>query len=86
MEQLLSWEDIPLFASLGLIASVQPEHANGDRALCERFWPGREDRAYPFRTMLDQGVTLKLGSDAPVSQLDPGMQMLVSKPDCFRLS
>ena len=69
--QLLRIEDIPRFAALGVAASVQPEHAMDDRDVAERFWPGRTDRAFLLRSLLDTGAELLLGSDAPVSPLDP---------------
>lgn len=69
--QLLSPEDAPRFAELGVRASVQPEHAMDDRDVADRHWAGRTDRAFAFRTLLDAGATLELGSDAPVSPLDP---------------
>src|SRR5450830_915154 len=69
--QLLDPADIPRFAELGLVASVQPEHAMDDRDVADRHWPGRTDRAFMFRSLVDAGVTLVLGSDAPVAPLDP---------------
>ena len=58
-------------AELGVRASVQPAHLLDDRDLTELAWPGRADRCFAFRWMLDDGVELALGSDAPVSPLDP---------------
>ena len=69
--QLLRLEDIKHFSDLGLGASIQPQHMNDDRELIERFWPGRTNRAYMFKTLYEAGVELKLGSDAPVAPLDP---------------
>lgn len=69
--QLLRTEDIPRFAALGVAASVQPEHAMDDRDIAEHHWAGRTDRAFVLRSLLDSGATLLLGSDAPVSPLDP---------------
>lgn len=69
--QLVRVEDIPRFAALGVVASVQPEHAMDDRDIAERYWAGRTDRAFALRSLLDAGVELLLGSDAPVSPLDP---------------
>jgi predicted amidohydrolase YtcJ len=69
--QLLAPEDVPRFAALGVIASVQPEHAMDDRDVVEHHWPGRDDRAFPYRDLLEAGATLRFGSDAPVSPLDP---------------
>lgn len=69
--QLVREEDFPRFAELGLVASVQPEHAMDDRDVADRFWEGRTGRAFALRTMQEAGVELRLGSDAPVSPLDP---------------
>ena len=69
--QLVSTTDIRRFAELGVTASVQPDHAMDDRDVAEKFWAGRTGRAFPLRTLLDAGAQLALGSDAPVSPLDP---------------
>ncbi|WP_456785793.1 amidohydrolase [Cellulomonas sp. P5_C5] len=69
--QLVSWEDVERFAALGVIASVQPEHAMDDRDVADRYWPGRTDRAFAFGSLHRAGVRLALGSDAPVAPLDP---------------
>ncbi|WP_167041801.1 amidohydrolase [Salinibacterium sp. ZJ454] len=69
--QLLRWEDLRRFAELGIVASVQPEHALDDRDVADRYWNSRTDRAFMLRSLLDAGATLKLGSDAPVAELDP---------------
>ncbi len=73
--QLLRWDDLARFASLGVAASVQPEHAMDDRDVADRFWAGRTDRAFPLRSLLASGATLLLGSDAPVAPLDPWVSM-----------
>ncbi|KFF59246.1 amidohydrolase [Cryobacterium sp. MLB-32] len=69
--QLLADEDIARFARLGIVASVQPEHAMDDRDVADHYWAGRTDRAFPLASLLRAGVTLALGSDAPVAPLDP---------------
>ncbi|MFJ2634464.1 amidohydrolase [Streptomyces sp. NPDC087422] len=69
--QLVSAADFARFGRLGLVASVQPEHAMDDRDVADTHWAGRSDRAFAFRSLLDAGATLSLGSDAPVSPLDP---------------
>ncbi|MBO9578767.1 MAG: amidohydrolase family protein [Microbacteriaceae bacterium] len=69
--QLLRLEDVPRFAAGGIAASIQPEHAMDDRDIADRYWPGRTGRAYLFRALLDAGVRVVLGSDAPVAPLDP---------------
>ena len=69
--QLVSVDDFARFAALGLVASVQPEHAMDDRDVADRHWAGRTDRAFAYASLLDAGVPLRLGSDAPVAPLDP---------------
>ncbi|QAY73859.1 amidohydrolase [Agromyces protaetiae] len=69
--QLLRHDDVARFAELGVIASVQPEHAMDDRDVAERYWAGRTDRAFMLAGLAAAGVELALGSDAPVAPLDP---------------
>jgi predicted amidohydrolase YtcJ len=69
--QLLTPEDIPRFAQLGVAASVQFSHAPSDRELAERFWAGKTDRAYAYRSLWDEGTLVANGSDAPIEELDP---------------
>jgi predicted amidohydrolase YtcJ len=73
--QLLATDDLPRLAALGVTASVQPEHAMDDRDVADRYWAGRTGRAFLLRSLLDAGVTLALGSDAPVAPLDPWVTM-----------
>jgi predicted amidohydrolase YtcJ len=69
--QLLTPEDVPRFAQLGVAASVQFSHAPSDRQLAERFWAGKTDRAYAYRSLWDAGTLVANGSDAPIEELDP---------------
>ncbi|WP_148572583.1 amidohydrolase [Nocardioides caldifontis] len=69
--QLVRRDDLRRMARLGLRASVQPAHLLDDRDVTARCWPDRMDRCFLLRSMLDAGVQLALGSDAPVSPLDP---------------
>jgi predicted amidohydrolase YtcJ len=69
--QFVSTPDLPRFGQLGVAASVQPDHAMDDRDVADRYWAGRTDRAFPLRSFLDAGARILLGSDAPVSPLDP---------------
>jgi hypothetical protein len=73
--QLLSDDDVHRFARLGIVASVQPEHALDDRDVADRLWAGRTQRAFPLASLLAAGVQLALGSDAPVAPLDPWVGM-----------
>ncbi len=69
--QLVRRDALPVMARLGLRASVQPAHLLDDRDLTELCWPDRAERCFAFRWMVDAGVEVVLGSDAPVSPLDP---------------
>ena len=69
--QLVAHADIPRFGRLGVSASVQPEHALDDRDLTDTIWAGQTALAYPLAALADSGANVLLGSDAPVSALDP---------------
>lgn len=69
--QLMATRDIERMASLNITASVQPAHLLDDRSVIDRVWADRAERVFAFRTMREAGVTLALGSDAPVAPLDP---------------
>jgi hypothetical protein len=73
--QLLTDGDVQRFARLGVVASVQPEHALDDREVADRLWAGRTERAFPLASLLAAGVELAFGSDAPVAPLDPWVGM-----------
>jgi hypothetical protein len=65
-------KDFQRFAALGVIASVQPYHAIDDgRWAGKRIGPERSRTTYAFRTFLDRGVRLALGTDWNVAPLDP---------------
>ena len=70
--QIVRPEDVPRFAKLGVVAAVQPTHCTSDMPWA----PARlgEDRvawAYRWRSLLDAGARLALGSDVPVESPDP---------------
>jgi predicted amidohydrolase YtcJ len=69
--QLVHVDDLPRFAALGLTASIQPRHLVDDREMCVTFWPGRESRTYAFKSIVDAGIPIRLGSDCPVAPLQP---------------
>jgi predicted amidohydrolase YtcJ len=69
--QLLNWEDVPRFAQLGVAASVQFSHAPSDAEIADRFWAGKTDRAYAYRSLWDAGALIANGSDAPIEELAP---------------
>jgi hypothetical protein len=72
--QHLTAADIPRFAQLHVIASMQPYHAIDDgRWAQKRLGSDRIHYAYDFRSLLDSGATLAFGSDWPVAPLQPLM-------------
>jgi predicted amidohydrolase YtcJ len=71
--QHLDPQDIPRFASLGVIASMQGIHCTSDGPWVEeRLGAERAERgAYVWRRLLDSGALVVNGTDAPVEALDP---------------
>ena len=70
--QHLRREDIPRFAKLGVIASMQPYHAIDDGRWAEkRIGLERCRTTYAFRSLLDAGATVVFGSDWDVAPLSP---------------
>jgi predicted amidohydrolase YtcJ len=69
--QLLAPEDVGRFAELGVAASVQFSHAPSDRGLADRFWAGKTDGAYAYRSLWESAAVVANGSDAPIEELDP---------------
>ena len=63
--------DLGRAAGLGIVVSMQPAHLLSDIPLVERFWGGRGQGAYAFRSVLAAGTTLAFGSDVPVASIDP---------------
>ncbi len=68
--QLVHPDDVSRFASLGVVASMQPVHCPADRPLAERFWGDRCRHAYAWRSLLQAGAVVAFGSDAPVETAD----------------
>jgi predicted amidohydrolase YtcJ len=70
--QHMAAKDFDRFAQLHVIASVQPYHAIDDGRWAERrIGHDRSSRTYAFRTFLDRGVRLALGTDWNVAPLNP---------------
>ena len=70
--QILSPSDIPRFAKLGLIASMQPSHAISDFFFAPaRLGENRLASAYPWQSLLKSGAIIAAGSDAPVERGEP---------------
>lgn len=70
--QVLLPADFDRFASLGVIASMQPSHLLTDMNWAgQRLGPERSKYAYAWRSFLDHGVTLAFGTDYPVESINP---------------
>ncbi len=77
--QFVDPADVPRFAALGVVASMQPCHLLTDIEAIARSTPGREDRAFPVRALcdayaaagMDPAHRVWLGSDAPVVPPEP---------------
>ena len=70
--QILHSDDIPRFAALGVIPSMQASHQTSDM-----YWAGtrlgetRLRGAYAWRSLLESGVVIPNGSDFPVEHVNP---------------
>lgn len=70
--QVLDPADLPRLGKNGIIASMQPVHATGDRTMAEaRLGPARLTGAYAWATVLRDGGRLAFGSDYPVESPNP---------------
>jgi predicted amidohydrolase YtcJ len=78
--EMVSDADIPRFGALGVIPSVQPEHV----AMTQRFEENpyhatlgkeRADRTWPFKDLLTSAGVLAIGSDCPVVDSDPFLEI-----------
>jgi predicted amidohydrolase YtcJ len=82
--QVVAPDDFPRLARHGIIASMQPTHATSDMPWAEqRLGPDRIRGAYAWRTVLDSGARLALGSDFPVEDVNPffGIYSAVTRQD-----
>lgn len=69
--QVLSPHDIPRFKALGIIPSMQTTHQISDMGWAEdRLGPERVKGAYAWRSLLDTGVIVANGTDAPVEPVN----------------
>jgi predicted amidohydrolase YtcJ len=83
--QILDAADIPRFARLGVIASMQPTHATSDMPwAAARIGAARvEEGAYVWRKLLDAGAVIAAGSDFPVEDANPllGFYAAITRQD-----
>jgi predicted amidohydrolase YtcJ len=70
--QVISQQDIPRFAKLGVIPSMQATHQTSDMRWAEsRLGPERILGAYAWRSLLNTGVVIPNGTDFPVEEVNP---------------
>ena len=83
--QILDASDIPRFAALGVIASIQATHATSDMPwVPARIGRARmEEGAYVWRKLIASGATIANGSDFPVEEPDPlrGFYAAITRQD-----
>ncbi|HYL86710.1 MAG TPA: amidohydrolase [Candidatus Angelobacter sp.] len=82
--QVLAPDDIPRFAKLGVIASMQPTHCTSDMPWAEkRLGAQRVRGAYAWRSVKDSGAHLPLSSDFPGETLNPfyGIYAAITRQD-----
>ncbi|WP_299008546.1 amidohydrolase [uncultured Caulobacter sp.] len=73
--QIVADTDLPRFAKLGVIASMQPSHAIGDLYFAPaRLGKDRLHEGYRWKDFLNAGVVVAAGSDAPVEVGDPRIE------------
>lgn len=70
--QVVTDTDLPRFAELGVIASIQPSHCIDDMRWAEkRIGKDRCTDAYRFKSLVDAGAKVAFGTDWPVEPLNP---------------
>jgi predicted amidohydrolase YtcJ len=82
--QVVAPEDFARVAHDGIIASMQPTHATSDMPWAEdRLGAARIRGAYAWRTVLNSGARIALGSDFPVEDVNPffGLYSAVTRQD-----
>lgn len=82
--QIVAPSDIPRFAKLDLIASMQPTHATSDMPWAEeRLGAARLEGAYAWQSFIKEHVPIAFGSDFPVEKVNPmlGIYAAVTRQD-----
>lgn len=82
--QVIAPSDLARFADLKVLPSMQPTHATSDKNMAEdRIGKERMKGAYAWKTLLNSGIALPLGSDFPVELANPfyGLHAAVTRQD-----
>lgn len=69
--QHLHRDDVARFATLKVIASMQPIHCTSDYQMTDALLGARGRFTYAFKSLIDAGARVVFGSDCPVETLDP---------------
>lgn len=73
--QIIPPSDQARFVELGVLPSMQPSHGIGDLNFApDRLGPDRLGYAYPWQQLVDRGLMILAGSDAPVEVGDPRIE------------
>jgi predicted amidohydrolase YtcJ len=73
--QIIPAEDQMRLVNLGVLVSMQPSHGIGDLNFApDRLGPDRLGYAYPWQQLVDRGLMILGGSDAPVELGDPRIE------------
>ena len=86
--QVVSLDDIPRFAELGVLPSMQPTHATSDMYWAEdRVGPERIKGAYAWQDFIRAGLKIPCGSDFPVESVNPmlGIYAAITRQDAEEL-
>jgi predicted amidohydrolase YtcJ len=84
--QVLRLSDIPRFAKLGIIASMQATHATSDKNMAQdRLGEKRIEGAYAWQKLLQTGAIIAAGSDFPIESPNPfyGLHASVTRQDHY---
>ena len=82
--QVIHPDDLSRFAELNVLPSMQPTHATSDKNMAEdRLGKDRMEGAYAWKTLLNSGIPIPLGSDFPVELANPfyGWHAAVTRQD-----
>jgi predicted amidohydrolase YtcJ len=80
--QIYRPQDLTPFRELSIVGSVQPRFVSTDWCVAEKRWGAARCRTgYAWRSLMNAGIPLLFGSDAPVEPLDPilGLQAAVTR-------
>jgi predicted amidohydrolase YtcJ len=77
--QIIPPSDQQRFVELGVLPSMQPSHAIGDLNFApDRLGRDRLSYAYPWQQLVDRGLMILAGSDAPVEEGDPRIEFFAA--------